>query len=366
MSRREGRVEAASVDVKVFARDDLEAFLGLSRAVYGSSSPAADADHIRWKHLSSVPGESTYVRLVADESTVGRALLMPRVMEMPSGQFRAAFVADVVIDPEFRSPPSNFANLTLAAGNLPEFDLVYHSSSRGRTDLLYRKFFRFPTPFSLRAYSFPTRLSGVVKKISGLTVPAVDWLLLPLHWLLELLAAGLTRAAGMSVKEQLPDETRLSLVVAKVVRQQGPTFSRTAAFLKWRMIDAPLWAGAVHCLERGNRLLGYVATRRVEMKGLSFLVVVDFLLDPDLSLLQRLAVRAWLARRAARANVDCLFTMVNAHSRAASALTGFPMVPIPHGLMPHQAAIFMRARHDGSRWLETDRAIHMTLADLDF
>lgn len=356
---------AARVEVKPFAESDLEEFLALSRAVYGQS-PAADEANIRWKHLSPAAGVSTLIRLVAGDRTVGRGLLMPRVLITGFGPLRSAFVGDVAIEAPFRSPPSNFASLIRAAGDQPEQDLVFHSSSRGRTDELYRKFFRFPAPFSLRAYCFPVRISGLLRKATGLSAPLLDWLVLPVRALIALLAAAVRPAAGLKIREGVPDDTRLSALVEKVVSGHVPLLDRTAAFLKWRIIDAPLSSGRVYSVERGDRLLGYIATRRLEMKGLSFLAVIDFLFDSKISLLQRFYVRAWLVAKAGEAGIDFLFTMLNAHSKGAAPLVGFPMIPVPQRAMPHDAVIFMRPRSEASAWLAKDRSIHMTLADIDF
>ena len=47
----------------------------------------------------------------------------------------------------------------------------------------------------------------------------------------------------------------------------------------------------MYCVERKGRFLGYVVTRRLAFKALAFLVVVDFLLDPELTYFGRLALR---------------------------------------------------------------------------
>jgi len=296
---------------------------------------------------------------------VGRALLQPRVICTASGQFSTACVTDVLIDPDFRSPPTNFINLTEASGNISDFTSVYHTSNN-RTDLLYRKLFRFPKPFSLRGYGLPVRFAGVVFKLSGRRIDALDWLISPFRWLIGLVAVVGIAVARLDVCVRLPDDDMLSVIFFKSLRNSGPMFARSESFLKWRLIDAPVLAATVHCVERRGKFLGYVAIRKFEFNGLTFLVVVDFLLDPDLTLFDRLALRSWLVLQAIQADVDALFTMINPRSRAARICVGFPWLRIPDKLLSHGTPIFVRSRGDQSRFLETEAATHMTLADLDY
>jgi len=357
-------VTAARITVETFTVNNLEAFIALSHTENGSSA-ATNVDHIKWKHVASPLGASTYICLFANDKTVGRSLLQPRLIYSVSGQHSTACVTDVLIDPEFRSPPTNFINLTEASGSIPDFSSVYHTSSN-RTDLLYRKLLRFPKPFSLRGYGLPVRLSGIVFKIAGHRIAGLDWLISPFRWLIGLVAVVGIAVARLDVSERLPDDDRLSLIFLKSLHNSGPMFARSKSFLKWRLIDAPLLAATVYCVERGGRFLGYVGIRRLELNGLTFLVIVDFLLDPDLSLFGRLALRSWLILQAIRSNVDALFTMINPRSRAARICVGFPLIRISDKILPHETPIFVRSRGNESRFLETEASMHMTLADLDY
>ena len=354
----------AKITVEPFTVSNLEEFLALSHSEYGPSA-ASNVDHIEWKHVASPLGASTYIRLVSNDKTVGRALLQPMLIYTESGQFSTACVTDVLIDPAFRSPPTNFINLMEASGNISAFRLVYHTSSN-RTDLLYRKLFRFPKPFSLRGYGVPIRLAGIVCKISGRRVDALDWLISPFRRLIGLVAVVGIAVARLDVSVGLPDDDMLYRLFLKSLRNSGPMIARSTSFLKWRLIDAPLLAATVHCVERSGKFLGYLAIRKVELNGLTFLIIVDFLLDPDLSLFDRFALRAWLILQAIKADVDALFTMINPRSRAARICVGFPLIPIPDKLIHHRTPIFVRSQRNESRSLETEASTHMTLADLDY
>ena len=354
----------AEVKVELFNEKILEEFISLSFSEYGFSA-AANFSHIKWKHLTSPFGTSTCVRLVSDDKTVGRALLQPKLIYTELGKFNIAFVADVLISPKFRTPPTNFINLTKASGNISDFSLVYHTGGK-QTEPLYRKLFRFSKPFSLRGYGLPVRFSGIFFKVIGRRIDALDWFISPFRWLLGLVAVFGISLARLDVTVRLPEDDKLSLLCLKTLRHSGPLFARSKYFLKWRFIDAPLWKATIHCVERSGNFLGYIATRKFEFKGLTFLVVIDFLLDPDLTLFDRLVLRSWLILQAIKNDVDALFTMINPRSRAARICVGFPLICIPDKFLPHGTPIFMRSRGNENQRLETEESTHMTLADHDY
>lgn len=352
--------------VENFATSDMEGFLELSRLEYGESgSTATNSDHIKWKHLDSPFGASTYISLVASGKIVGRALLQPRPLCIASQRFSAACVTDVIIDREFRSPPSNFINITKAAGNVSIFDLAFHTSNE-RTYPLYTKLLHFPTPFSLRAYGFPLRFAGLFSKIIGRRIEALDWFTAPLRWLLGIIASTVNFAARLDVSSRAMGEDELDALCTKCLRHSGPLFARTNAFLKWRFADAPLSPATVYRIDRKGQFIGYIVICKQEFGGLNHLVLKDFLLDPDTSIFVQVALRLWLIHRAIKSKVDTLFTMVNSFSRIARKCVGFPLLSIPDRLLPHATPIFMRFRSVDNKEFEMNRSTHFTMADLDY
>ena len=189
----------------------------------------------------------------------------------------------------------------------------------------------------------------------------MDWLISPFRRLIGLVAVVGIAVARLDVSVGLPDDDMLYRLFLKSLRNSGPMIARSTSFLKWRLIDAPLLAATVHCVERSGTFLGYVATRKLEFKGLAFLIIVDFLLDPDLTLFDRLALRSWLILQAMKSDVDALFTMINPRSRAARICVGSPLIRIPDTLLPHETPIFVRSRGNEGRFLETEASTHITL-----
>lgn len=354
----------AQISVKTFAEIDLEDFLALSQLEYGATV-SSNATHIRWKHLDSQLGASLYVNLAEIDRVVGCALIQSRSLRTASKVFNLGQVMDLLIDKGHRSTPINFINITKACGNIENFDLVFHTSNE-RSFPLYSKLFRFANPFSLKAYGFPVRLAGVLKSILGLRIDAIDWLTAPFRWLFVLIAYAVNSVARLEISQRAMSDEELEAICTKCLHQSGSHLARTNTFLKWRFVDAPLWPATVYRIDRKERFLGYVVTRKMELGGLNHLVLMDFILDPDTQFFVRIALRLWLIRQAIISQADTLFTIVNPFSIIASTCVGFPFISISDRLLPHATPIFMRARSDDNKELESDRSIHMTLADLDY
>ena len=354
----------ANISVASFNEENISDFVELSKTEY-ESSITTDVSHTRWKHLDSPHGASTYIRLIENNKTVGRALLQPRLIYTKLGELSTACVTDVLIHPQHRSPPTNFINLTNFSANVSKFSSVYHTSNEV-TEPFYRKLFRFPNPFSLNGYGFPTRISGIFFKISGHRINALDWLAFPFRWLISFTAIIIMAVTKTELAERLPDDKMLSVLSLKLLHNSGPLLSRSRAFLKWRLIDAPLWTAKVYCFECKGKSLGYIASRTLELNGLNYLVVVDFLIDTDITIFERLALRLWLIRQGIKSGADALFTMINPISKASRTCVGFPFIKIPDKFLPHRTPIFFRENGVESRDIESDIQTHMTLADIDY
>jgi len=352
------------VFVASFRKEDLDEFIYLSQTEYSSLS-TTDPCHIQWKHLESPYGPSTYIRIIENGKTIGRSLLQPRLIYTQTGEYSTGCVTDVLIDSQHRSSPSNFINLTNSSANISKFSSIYHTSNEV-TEPFYRKLFRLPNPFSLSGYGFPTRISGLCLKVFGYRINVMDWLITPFHWLISCLVTILMVTTKINLSERIPSDEMLSILSSKLLRNSGSFLSRNKSFLKWRFEDAPLWKAKVHCLERDGFFLGYIATRSFKLDGLSYLVVIDFFIDTDLTFLERFVLRLWLIRQTIKSGDDAIFTMVNPISKASRVCVGFPFIRIPDKYLPHRTPIFFRANDVESQIVESDRKMHMTLADIDY
>jgi len=354
----------ADISVDKFTEADLDVFLEMTLLEYGPSD-TSNPEHIKWKHLNSPFGASTYISLTEAGKIIGRVLVQPRPLLTAARVFNVASVMDLLISREHRSTPANFINLTKASANVSSYDLVFHTSNE-RTFPLYSKLFRFSNPFSLHAYGFPVRFAGLFSTIIGRKFEAIDWFTAPLRWLLVGFALLFNAVARLEISQRKMSDEELGTLCSKCLHQSGPHLARTNSFLKWRFSDAPLWPAKVFRIDRKGKLIAYAVTRKVELGELNHLVLMDFIVDTEIPFIAQLALRTWLIREAITSKSDALFTMVNSNSSIARKCVGFPLINIPDKLLPHATPIFVRARSNEFIEFETDRSVHMTLADLDY
>ena len=355
----------AQISIRTFTEQDLPDFQMLSQTEYGTSASTTDATHIRWKHLNSPFGASTYICLEEEGKVVGRALVQPRQLCTTSKVLAAASVMDLLIDRAHRTTPGNFMQITKATGKATGFDLIYHTSNE-KTFPLYSKLLRFPNPFSLRAYGFPLRIAGVLASRIGRRLALLDLLTAPWRGLLTLSSVIASTIARLDVTHSPISDDELATLSSKCLHHAESHLSRTNTFLKWRFADAPQWPATVYRVTHNGKFQGYVATRRVELDGMVHWVLMDMFLDVDTPFTARIALRLWLIRQAAAAGADALFTMINPSSAVARTAVGFPLIAIPERMLPHTTPIFVRLLNTDDKIPESYTSLHLTLADLDY
>lgn len=373
--------ERPRILVSKFSEEDLVDFVDLSKLEFSKDNSVGfdESDwknrhvellltsptYIRWKHWLSPFGVSTFVRLATSTKTVGRILLQPRPLHTASQVFNVACATDTLVTREFRSPPSNFIGLIRASDKMSDFDFVYHTANEV-THKLFGKLLRFPNPFSLQSYGLPLRIAGLFSKLLGRRVDALDWLSAPFRWLVAFISSVSYCVAGLVISERPMNDTELNALFTKCLRQSGPLLARTNPYFQWRFGPEADFPATVYRVDRKGQLIGFFVVRQLELGGLNHLVLMDFLLDNEASLMARVSLRLWLIRAAILAKADTFFTMINPINKMAKKFIGFPLVHIPDSLLPHATPIFIRANGLQNKHFETDDSIHLTLADLDY
>jgi hypothetical protein len=347
-----------------FLESDLENFLKLSHGEYGYVD-SNSSDHIAWKHLNSPFGASTLIKLSENNDVVGHALMQPRLLQINGKKIRCALVMDVLIDRNHRTTPAKFIELTKAAGNVDDIDLVIHTSNN-KTGPLYSKLFRFPSPFSLTAFGFPVKLSGFLTLILGRRIRIFDWFLIPFHLLFLFFTYVFCEILRLDISNRPTSDVELNNLSDSCVKESGPQLVRSNEFLKWRFNDAPLWSASIFRIERCGHFLGYVVTRKVKLGDLNHQILMDFLINPETPSLVNFAIRLWLISHAIKSGSDTFFTMINFSNTSAKQFIGFPLAMIPEKFLPHTTPIFIRSSHTLSKIFESDTSIHITLSDLDY
>lgn len=350
---------------KKFDENEVINFIRLSEIEYGRQKNVTDADHIRCKYLQTPWGPSTIINLVCEGEVVGRAIMQPRFLYLSGKKVPVAFVADVLIHPDFRRPAGNFISLMNSIRKASNFSLVFHTSNN-TTENIYKNLFRFKWPFGLKPFGFPLNLRKVGLKAFKAASPLLGLIAMPYRYLL-LLLCGIARIFfKFKITEKEPDKTILDALCREEGIKNDREMVRDSNFLKWRYSTSPLWLAKILYLYSGSRLCGYVVLRNVELEGLRLTVVMDFCLHKEFNPIQLLCLRFSIIRIAQTYGDDMVFTLVNPASKASGKFIGFPWIKIPERLMPQKTPIFVHINDPAMVDLENQANFHITLGDLDY
>ena len=351
------------ISVRQFEEEDLDRYIEMSKIEYGEQPTTSNLEHIRWKHLESPFGPSLYAALIQDGKVSGRALIQPRTLEHKKEKIQAGSVMDVLLDPSCRTTPSHFINLTKACDL--ESGILFHTANE-RTNLLYKKLFKFPSPFALKAYCFPTRLTGFLKKLTNKNLSILECLISPYRWILAVLSKIFSKFTKIKISSNSIKADEIKELNERINKQDGKMLTRSKEFIEWRYIDAPLWKAEVLRVDVGSQFYGYLVIRKIGLDDLEYLVLMDYLIEPQISIYKKMALKLWLIKKTIETKADGFFTMCNPLSPIASVCIGFPFVPIPDKYLPHTTPIFIRTKYKDLKMYETSKTMHITLGDLDY
>jgi hypothetical protein len=345
----------------IFSELDILEYIKLSKEEY-KSAETLNKKHIKWKHCDSPFGSSIYFKLLNNRKIVGRSMIQPRDILINNVTFKSGCVTDLLIHPKHRSPPSNFIELTKACNPQEDFDIIFHTSNN-KSDGFYKNLFKYHQPFKLSSYVFPTKVSGILLKLIKIRVEVFDILLTPIYLLFGLFTNLLKSLTKLDIHEAMPSNEDLNKLLYKI---ESPIIVRTSESLKWRFTESPLWKAKIYCINKEKRFLGYFSTRIVTISGLRFLVVIDYLIDKEMSFLDCLYVRLWLIKNSMKLNSDFVFFMINKYSPIAKLANSFPMICLSDRFLPHSTPIFTRFKNLENKKNELFKKMHLTLADMDY
>jgi hypothetical protein len=353
-----------NISIEPFTTEAIAAYSELSRTTY-TEAAVLDYAHIRWKHLDGPCGPSIAINLRDGQKLVGRALMQLRDFQINDSKVvRAGVIFDLMLAPGYRGA-QQFLALIRAQWTIDKVDLVLHTSN-ATSDPLYRMLLRYPIAYRMEAFGLPVRMKRILRKLLGRTVPGIDLLTSPWRWALRI-ASSLGRAVtGIRFETGMPSEQEIQSVIQRFRQVAGPHLHRDRAFLEWRFEDATLFKATIETVVRAKRVCGYVVWRKIELEGIEFLVLMDFVLDASLTSLQRLAVRLELVRRACDEDADILFVMANLKNKLAAQVCALPLVPIPERFLPHTTPIFVHPKREEFAWLRQHEEMFLTLGDLDY
>ncbi len=187
-------------------------------------------------------------------------------------------------------------------------------------------------------YARPVNLANVAR--AALTQP---WLAeaasLPLKLAAPLWNAGIlwgTRGRLIKVERVDRFDDSIEPVLAKVA-QRFPTIAlRSPAILNWRFTGLSTREYQLFVARRSGQAVGYFVTRRLKMKGLDALALVDFAFDPDDIGAGRAVLRS-CTQEAAKQKVDLVATILNPGSPFLPFLkrVGFLKTPETFKMVTH-------------------------------
>jgi len=331
-----------------------------------SSPEVIDFNHVAWKHLNNLYGPSVTVSL-RDENgqLIGHSFLQPRRYITKAGEIvLAATITDLVIMPIARNAAALISMVRAAKGE-DRFKVVVHTSN-DTSDLIYRKLFKFPVAFSLVASALPLRISNVlVKYLSSRRLREfLDFLIAPWGWIVRIAAAIVGSLGGIYFGVK-PSSDAVGAILKEFKLHAGPHFERTEAYIDWRFCKGPIFKGQLFWVWSGRTCLGYIAVRKVSIKGLDVLVILDSVIRRPLSLLESVAIKLLCAREAVRARCDLVFCLFNKENDALSWWSSAPFIQISDKYLPHSTPIFVHVK-GGVSASEIRSDIFLTLADLDY
>lgn len=356
----------SSITLEPFSDRNLHEHIAVGQTVYATPE-VLDADHLRWKHLCSPWGPSVSVSLrKPNQDLVGRSFIQPRPFTAADGSsLSGAIITDLVVAPEARNASALIA-MTRAIKSPDGFGIVAHTSNE-TSDVIYRGLFKFPVAFNLTATGLPVRVSGALSSLNfgnKFTRRVLEGLAAPWRWLVSGAARVVSKTSGLTFGPH-PTDDDLSGIISDFPLHAGQHFTRDRDFLNWRFETGPIFRADLHWLWQANRCLGYVALKRVSVRGLEVLVILDPVFRRPLSRHDAFALRLLCAELAVKSKADAIFSLANLESPALGWLGQFPYVRIPDKHLPHPTPIFIH-RQGTSNASQPTHDVFFTLADLDY
>lgn len=355
-----------SITLEQFSDHNLQEHIAVGKTVY-ETPEVLNVDHLRWKHLLGPWGPSISVSLRdGNRNLIGRSFIQPRSFITASGErTRGATVTDLIIAPGSRSASALIA-MTRAIKAPEGFTLIAHTSN-DTSDVIYRGLFKFPVAFNLTATGLPLRVSGALNTLAirnGMAKGTLEALAAPWRWLVSCTAKGLSKITGLAFGPR-PSEDELASIGHEFSSRVGQHFARDEAFLRWRFEDGPIFRGDLKWLWHKDECIGFVALKKVAIRDMEILVILDTVFRRSLSNRDGYAVRFLLAELAVNTKCDAIFSLSNLNNSELSWLGRFPYFRIPDKHLPHSTPIFIHTSGTiGNSQPLGD--VFFTLADLDY
>ena len=325
--------------VERFGEEHIEPYVRLSRAEYGDHAAVSQENHLRWKFMENPQGPSVGIHLYAGEQLVGRLVAMPRDFLYRGRTYKAAYMADLVVEREYRGMLP-LLQLMQGLKQLSGFDFIAVTPNPAGAEV-WEKFAKMPAHFDLAVAALPLRPARVAdtsgKLKFGRLAPLVDW---PANALLRGFGGLASLFVGGELEARWPDAIELDSLFATVAGEDKATGRRDAAFLEWRFRRSPVFRyGTLFLRDRGE-LAGYVVMRHSEYGGYQCNFIVDAFARPDLTARLWRALRLRAIRDSAREGVEMAMAIGNLKCGALAKLARPPFFAIPARFLPRVMKLY--------------------------
>lgn len=349
--------------IEQISDEHIEPYMKLSRSEYGDAAAISRADHLRWKFLENPQGPSIGIHVYSGHELIGRMVAMPREIVCDGAVYKAAYMADLVVDRAHRGMMPLFL-LMDGMKQLSGFDLVLITPNSDGA-VVWEQMAKMAPQFELCVAAVPFRPASIASKAGKLRVGALT---APVDWMFQSMIEGLSRLSTWFLRSEVqdtwPDAPELESLL-DISRNHGFAAGlRSPAFLEWRFRRSPVFQYDVWFVRENGSLAGYLVTRRAKYEGFDCRFIVDVFAHPECAERLWRAVQLKALSWAARERADIAMAIGNDRCNPFSLISRFPFLRIPRRLLPRRAAIYGRWISP-PRFLFEPKSLYFTLGDCD-
>ncbi len=348
-----------SLDVRVEKVEErhIEKYAALSRTEYGVHAAVSQPEHLRWKYLENPAGPSVGFHLYNGEQLVGRMVAMPRDVIHRGTCYKAAYMADLLVERSFRGMTSLlhiFGGLKSLAG----FNLILVTPNAAGA-VVWEKFAKVPLQFDLDVAALPFRPARILQTTGKVKMGRMAFLAdSPWGMVLRGLTSILPTVSGVTIDGEWPSAAELDRLQALYDPTDVAFGLRSPPYLEWRYRNSPIFKYDTWFLRRSHKLIGYVVTRRAQYEGHDCRFVVDAFCEPYLASNIQRETRFAVCRKGSSEGADMAIAIGNCTYGPLAQFSRFPFRRVPRKLLPRSTNLY-------AKWL-TDPGFPLTPSRLFF
>lgn len=348
------------IKVRPFSSEEVERFCDFSETYYDQME-TNDVSFVTWKMKCNTSQPAEHLTIEEDGKMLGRAALFTRTYVTEIGSFTATQVTDLLVKPNVANPAIMITLVKNYTKLEPDFSF---NTSNEKSDLIYRKLFKFEKVIEMVNLAVPLRTSRFLKDRLGPLSAPVAWvadavlssLWLAVEWILEALS-GLESATRDSpcANQQFFDDFREACP-----RQ----ILRSSEFMRERYEQSIFDYRFIHITNAG-KMIAQAPIRVAEFSGIRALVVLDVLSSEKLGSNIRRSLMKELLKQARETKSDLIYWLQNDNCEYLKPLYRFPLVKVPSSLLPHPTPIYFKSLNSNLNGTDFHDS-YISLGDLDY